>query len=239
MRGLLTREWLFFKGAMGKAGLVRYLVIYVGIFGLFIPSQIGHPSASLVVFGFLPIYVAGPAAVDAIAGERERKTLETLLSAPVEPTVVLAGKALFSLLFSLASAWIALVLYEILQTILGRGFPTLNALLFSLTLGVLTGALSTLVGLNVSLRASSARSAQQWYSIVLIGITVGLPFGLKLVLDRIPQSIIRSISNLFAEGWFSTGSLITLAFITFVCLVLWIRLHRQFPRLWCLNEPQG
>lgn len=239
MRGLLSREWLFFKGAMGKAGLVRYLVIYVGIFGLFIPSQIGHPSASLVVFGFLPIYVAGPAAVDAIAGERERKTLETLLSAPIQSSLLLAGKALFALVFSLASAWIALVLYEILQTILGKGFPTLNALLFSLILGVLTGALSTLVGLNVSLRASSARSAQQWYSIVLIGITVGLPFGLKLVLDRVPQSIIRSISSLFSSGWFSTGSLIALAFIALVCAILWIRLQMQFPRLWRLNEPMG
>ena len=59
-------------------------------------------------FLFFPAMIAASVAADAFAGERERRTRETLLATPLSDGAIFAGKALTAILFSTLVSTLAL-----------------------------------------------------------------------------------------------------------------------------------
>lgn len=235
MGAVLRREWLSFLSGMGRTGLIRFTAIYFVVFGLVLPGSLGDLTAAYVVFAFVPLYVAGPLAVDAFAGERERETLETLLSSPVTPGRLLAGKLLFPLLFGLCTAWSVMGLYTVWSALKDWELPGISLLLPVMAGGLLTAVLGSLAGLHVSLRAKSVRSGQQWFSIALLVMVLGVPLVARFLLPRLPQGVLASVGGLFRGGWCSPGVLALEAGLLAACATLLLALRIRIGDLWRLN----
>jgi ABC-type Na+ efflux pump permease subunit len=233
---VLRREWLQYRHAMGRAGLIRFIVIYGLVFGFFIPGQFNNPSAAFLVFAIIPLYVAGPVAVDGFVGERERNTFETLISSPVLPKELLSGKIIFSVLLGVAISWTTMSLFLLFRLISGGALPEFPGIPFIILFGITMSFLGTLTGLHVSVRARSVRSAMQWFSVVLLVVTLGIPVGLQLILPRLPEGIMSFTGRLFSTGWFSPGTAIILGVLSSTLFVLYITLRRRTRRLWKLNR---
>jgi len=122
----------------------------------------------------MPLLVVSVVVPDAIAGERERHTLATLLASRLPAGAILAGK----LGFAVATGWLAGVLMlavalVVANVVAGASPPLLydsGTLLAVLVLGLLVAILSGGIAFFVSLRATTAQEAQQ-----LTGVGMMLP----------------------------------------------------------------
>ncbi len=238
-RVIVLREWLRFRRAMGRMGMIRFLGVYLAVFGLLVPGAFGDPSSAIVMFAVVPLYAAGPMAVDAFAGERERMTLETLLSSPVTPRELLRGKALFPVMLSLATTWSALLLFTVMTLLRGGTMPAPGAYGTVVLAGFFTAVIGSLAGLHTSLRVPTVRTGQQWFSVVLIVIVLGVPLFLKVLLPLLPPALLGTFERLFSGGWTSPGALLLTALLLLVCYVLWVTLSRRMRGLWRLNPERG
>lgn len=235
MDAVLRREWLRYQRAMGKAGLVRFVALYVVIFGFVLPNSFDNPAAAFAVFAFIPLYVAGPLAVDAFVGERERNTLETLLTAPFSPAKLLWGKALFPVLVSTATVWLVMLLFSSYRLITGGKLPSVEVVVTVILAGLLTSFLGAVIGLHVSMKAKSVRSGLQWFSVFLLVIALGIPFLLSFLHPYIPLNIILWIKKIFSGGLFSMGSIIIASAVILICSIFWKTLEYRTQNLWKMN----
>ncbi len=147
----------------------------------------------------------------------------------------MAGKALFPLLLSLGLSWSPLAVFELVSLVRGTGTAAAEAICFSALLGIVLSSLATTVGMHVSLKASSSRSAQQWYSIVLLAVAVGAPFAVKSLADAVPASLRTGIAAAFEGGWFSPGSLMSIIAPLLISTGLFALLLSRASRLRVLN----
>jgi len=239
MGAVLRREWLRFLRAMGRAGLVRFIAIYFIVFGFVLPSSFDDPSAALAVFAVIPLYVAGPLAVDAFAGERERKTLETLLTAPLSSSKLLAGKALFPMITALVTTWSVMVLFTVWTAIRGVMLPGPGTFAAVILGGVFSASLGAVTGLHVSMKAKTVRSGQQWFSVTLLALVLGIPLALNFLLPQLPKSLLVSVAELFDGGLDSPGVLSLAALGLLICTTMWLSLQRRVKGLWTLNPSKG
>src|ERR1019366_6199041 len=94
-----------------RGGLVQAVVI-IAVMGVFYPAStarfwLSPPPLAVVYFAFFPGMLAVTIAADAFAGERERKTLETLLATPLGEWAILLGKACAAILWALTISAVA------------------------------------------------------------------------------------------------------------------------------------
>jgi len=123
----------------------------------------------------MPMVVVGVIVPDAIAGERERRTLTTLLASRLPDRAILAGK----LMFAVAVGWVVSpLLLGIALVVVNLTIRPPAPLLYEpgllavvLALGLLVAVLTGAIGVFVSLRASSAQEAQQ---LTLMGLMLPL-----------------------------------------------------------------
>ncbi|MBI9046802.1 MAG: ABC transporter permease [Anaerolineaceae bacterium] len=174
------REYLTKSGA-GRRGRMSYL-IYIVVFGVFFPMNGGvegvETGISIFFLAWLPFLLVSSVIADAIAGERERKTLETLLSTPLSDQAILFGKMLAAILFGVAVTWICVIANIITVNVAfpGQGFinyplPILAGVVIG---GFLAAGLASGAGVLISLRSPTARQAAQIMS--LSTIVIFLPF---------------------------------------------------------------
>lgn len=99
MNDICTIIWKEAKDSLlqgGRSAVIRPLLL-IGIMGLLLPLQLGQawlalsPAAMLLVL-YMPFLFVSTYIGDAIAGERERHTLETLLASRISDRAILLGK---------------------------------------------------------------------------------------------------------------------------------------------------
>jgi ABC-2 type transport system permease protein len=126
---------------------------------------------SLIITFALPLLVVGVMVPDSFAGERERKTLETLLASRLPDRAILFGKLLVAIGYGWAAAILALVVGLIVvnatQWTGSIGFYEPQVLLADLCLGFLISTLTASLGVVVSLRSKSVQEAQQVLTTIL------------------------------------------------------------------------
>ena len=101
MSDLLTMMWKEWKDLLFQGGWRAWIrpVLLVGILGVYLPLQAGlqwldlSPLELFVVL-WIPFFVIISFIGDAIAGERERHTLETLLASRISDRAILLGKVI-------------------------------------------------------------------------------------------------------------------------------------------------
>ena len=144
------------------------LAISVGFFGVLLPLSDpdrwvqGHPLLALH-FILIPMLLTSPNVADALAGERERKTIETLLATPLDTTAILLGKGLSVFLFSYVQV-ILVVLAGIATLSAERGewalYPAPGLFAVFVVSAAFVG-FATACGVFASLRADSVRTAHR------------------------------------------------------------------------------
>lgn len=209
------------------------LVLLVIIFGIVLPLQNGRDwvssPISIMVWGWMPFLWVSGIVADSFAGERERHTLESLLSTRLSDRAILIGKLLSALLYGCILTWVNLLVSLITVNVAyGHG----ELLLFSLPLSIgaisfsiLVSGLAASVGVLVSLRAGSVRQAQQLMSFGMLALFIPLMLVQFLPLT-VRQSLIRDadkINPIQVVLWVAVGLLILDGILTAICMYLFQR----------------
>jgi ABC-2 type transport system permease protein len=202
MSDLLTMMWKESKDLLFQGGWRAWIrpVLLVGILGVYLPLQFGlgwlelSPIEMYVIL-WIPFSVIISFIGDAIAGERERHTLETLLASRISDRAILLGKVIVTVGYAWGMALVSLLLGLVLVNLLsGHGswafYHPLDVFLEALALSLLSSVLGASAGVLISLRSATVRQAQQ---ILSVG-TLVLIFGGIFALRALPASFVSSLS---------------------------------------------
>ncbi|MDX1614682.1 MAG: ABC transporter permease [Candidatus Promineifilaceae bacterium] len=182
-----SKELIASSGGLRRGRLT--LLVMVVILGVVLPFDQGRQwiesPLSLAVWVWVPMLLVATAVADAIAGERERRTLETLLASRMSDEAILLGKIAAVMLY----AWVLVMAGFILGVVTVNVVHGEGGLLFyapEIALGAVLGSLlSSFVvataGVLVSLRAPTARQAQQILSTAMIVIIFVPLFGVQFL----------------------------------------------------------
>ncbi|HEY6912074.1 MAG TPA: ABC transporter permease [Myxococcales bacterium] len=122
------------------------------------------PTALTPLFFIFPSILTASVAADAFAGERERKTLETLFSTPLRDSAIFYGKAAWAVFYSLAITFLALACGVITALLRAQSASHVVAAapLFGAAATALAGSVMTAAAaVVISSRVAVAKSAQQ------------------------------------------------------------------------------
>jgi ABC-2 type transport system permease protein len=196
------KEQGFRGGRRGKAGLI----IFFGIFGVLFPLQWGTGwvtgLSGIILISWMPLLYASGVLADAVAGERERHTLDTLLATRLPGTAILGGKMAAGVIIACMYSWIIAVSGLIVTNIAfwnGKILMYPPAVLAAIILfPVLTAGFSGGITVHFSIRAETARDAQQFVSIGII--VLFLPFLIfNFLNNRSQEQIITFLSGISWE----------------------------------------
>jgi ABC-2 type transport system permease protein len=174
---ILHKEWLEFRDQLlrlKRGGLSA--VVIVLLLGVITPLQFGPGwlKSSVVMFYFptLASSMASALIVDAIAGERERLTLESLLATRLPDSAILFGKMLAALSYGCAFVAVNTIAATItLNVAYMQHAPLFFDARFGGLLAMLTLAAclaQTGIGVFISLRATTVRQAQQTFGVIML-----------------------------------------------------------------------
>lgn len=167
----------------------------IGVFALYWPLS-GGPDwvrgiDSLFIAVFVPMIVAMITTPDSFAGEKERRTLSTLLASRLSDRAILFGKVVFNVVlawgFALVTLLISLVVVNVANS--GGGLLMLTPLLLTadLLISFLVAVLAVSVGVVISLRSVTVQQAQQTVAAVLFSVPLVLGPILLLVASKWPE----------------------------------------------------
>jgi ABC-2 type transport system permease protein len=137
---------------------------------------LGHLVAPL--FLIVPLMVSAVLAGDSFAGEKERRTMETLLHLPVRARDLYIAKLLAGFLPSVGVAWIGFALFCVVSTIstwpvMGRAFlPTWLWAIVILWIAPAVAAVGLGIMVRVSARVRNTPEAQQLGGAVVLPLVV-------------------------------------------------------------------
>ena len=227
------RELIFQRGNL--RGIMLSLLPSVMLFGIILPSQVGHfwveSPLPLGLWGWLPMLPVTAVIADAFAGERERHTLETLLASPLSEQAILLGKVAAVVGY----AWV-LTLIILLVGLLTVNFVDGNGelLLYSATttlggvvLCLLTATLAASTGVLVSLRAATVRQAAQQLVFASIALTWIPAFGLSLLPSEWQESLVKSVTSANATQIFLIIVIVLVVLDVGLLLVAMARFQRS------------
>lgn len=155
-----------------------------------------------VMYGFivpfvllLPFFMASNIITDSVVGERERKTFEVLLMAPLKSSTVILGKTIPILSFSILQSLAWILLLDLLKV------PIYNpAIIFLILLFVGLGFIG--VGIIISMLVDSTKEANSAITLALVFATFILfvPLFIKtpyfdVILNYIPTVLMVKISS--------------------------------------------
>jgi ABC-2 type transport system permease protein len=210
------------------------ILVPVLILGIQFPIQIGAKWItginSIVVWFFVPFFFISNVIADSFAGERERNTLETLLSSRLSEKSILLGKIIagscYSIIITLIIAAISLISVNIVHRENGILIFSSKVFLCGFALTILTATIESSIGIIVSLKAATVRQAQQ-----TLGIGIMIVFFLPMITAFI---VPKELSKKFFSGldsWDMTNfTLAGLAFLFVVDVILFYIASGRFKR---------
>lgn len=199
-------------------------VMVIAIMGIIIPWQFGRSWTSLspamiIIVCHIPFFLTTSYIGDAVAGERERHTLETLLASRISDRAILWGKVAVTVAYSWGLTLVGLLLGLVVANLLsGQGhwefYHPIEILLEMLVLSLLAGLLSASAGVLISLRAASVRQAQQTMAVG----TLILLIAIVLILKSVPSGVLARLNEsqflLFFIGGFALSNLLLVGILS-------------------------
>lgn len=166
--------------AGGSKGTIFNLALILLVFGVVIPVQMGPAWVEtwwpLMAWTWLPLFLVSALVADSFAGERERHTLETLLTTALSDRAILFGKISAAVAYGYGML-VSVMVTSLIAVNVGFGRSAGRLLLFPLdvTLGVLVfGLLVTLliagIGVMISMNAKTVRQAGQTLSLGILAL---------------------------------------------------------------------
>jgi len=196
IKELLTQRGRFRGGGAG-------MLIFIGVFGIFMPLQFGRSwvdsPAGLIYWAWIPFLLVSSVVADSFAGERERHTLETLLTSRLSDRAILFGKVLAAITYGWGFTIFSILLGLITVNVaFGKGqillYPAAIGLGI-LVLSFLVAGLAATLGVLVSLRASTVRQAQQTFTVAFFILFVPM-----FLLPMLPPAWLARIGQLLTTA---------------------------------------
>jgi ABC-2 type transport system permease protein len=196
---MIWKESKDFLLSGGRANLLQPLLIS-GILGIVLPLSfkqhwINLEPAPVLIILYAPFLFVTSFIGDAIAGERERHTLETLLASRISDRAILLGKLLVAVGFTWGITLFCLLLGAIVINLSrSRGqwefYSPINLFLVVLIMSLLTILLAASGGVLISLKSATVRQAAQ--TTVLGEIILG--FAVYFLVRLLPVSFTASLT---------------------------------------------
>lgn len=167
------------RAGSSRATILNLALILL-VFGVVLPLQAGAAWVEswwlLFSWTWLPLFLVSALVADSFAGERERHTLETLLTTALSDRTILFGKIAAAVSYGYGML-LSVMLLSLLTVNVVWGVREGRLLMFSasVTVGVLViGLLITLliaaIGVMISLKAKTVRQAGQALSLGILAI---------------------------------------------------------------------
>ncbi|MBV6520268.1 MAG: hypothetical protein MNPFHGCM_00373 [Gemmatimonadaceae bacterium] len=188
---IVWKEWREFRDQLFKlkrGGLSALVVVFM--LGIVTPLQLGKSwISSPLMLAYWPILAGSMVSTliaDAIAGERERHTLETLLATRLPDSAILIGKVVAAVIYGYVFAFMNILVGWLVLNIRHHQdglilMPLAHAGTLTLLIGLNCLFLSG-IGVFVSLRASTVRQAQQAFGVIMLVLF----FAPALVVQALP-----------------------------------------------------
>ncbi len=197
---MIWKEWKDFLWSGGRSDLLRPL-LNIAILGIILPLSFGQrwinlDTAPVLIVLFTPFMFVILLIGDAIAGERERHTLETLLASRISDRAILLGKVLVTAGYNWGMTLFCLLLGAVVVNLShGPGpwvfYEPSNLFAVVLVLCLLATLLAACGGVLISLKSVTVRQASQ--TMVLGVIVLGL--AVALVVKLLPASVTASLTT--------------------------------------------
>ncbi len=127
---------------------------------------------SVLIIGFFPITISLVVALESFVGEKERGTLEPLLSSPVANWQLYCGKLLASLVTPLSASYISIAVYLAMVSRQQLRLPDPYGLALLLLLTTGHAILMVSAAVVISVQATSVRAANLLASFVVIPVAI-------------------------------------------------------------------
>ena len=229
---VMWKEWRELKQFLyGTKGSRFGLLVFFAVFGIFFPLQGGREMIetpmAFFIWGWLPLFLVTMVVADSFAGERERHTLETLLSTRLPDRAILFGKIATAVLYgwslTLCILLMNLISINLLEMNKGLLLPPTLSLCAAAGIGLLVAATSASLGVLISLRSPTVRQAQQTISLMVMIIWFA-PFLLVLVIPRAwKEAMAQSFQNLRLRDLLA---MLTAGLLVLLTVFLRLAMHR-------------
>jgi ABC-2 type transport system permease protein len=179
---LLTVAPIVLAGAVGNRtlppALAHQILLQKPEWASFSPGELAGAFAVqqfLVFFLLMPAYIPLSIATFSIIGEKQARSLEPVLAAPIKTVELLAGKAIAALVPGVFAGWATYVTFVLLASVVYG--PALFGVVTDASwlagvflLGPAVGLASVVAGVIVSARVNDPRVAQQIGGVVIVPI---------------------------------------------------------------------
>jgi uncharacterized membrane protein SpoIIM required for sporulation/ABC-type transport system involved in multi-copper enzyme maturation permease subunit len=127
---------------------------------------------SIMIIGFFPITVSLVVALESFVGEKERGTIEPILSAPLDNWQLYFGKLLVGVATPLAASYLSIALYLVMVS---RQQLNMPSMIVMVQLFLLTTAHATLMvsaAIVISVQSTSVKAANLLASFIVIPVAI-------------------------------------------------------------------
>jgi ABC-2 type transport system permease protein len=180
------------------------LTVFFGIFGVFMPLQMGDSIEKypvvMFVFSFMPLFIVMQIVADSFAGERERHTLETMLATRLPDKAILFGKITTIVLYGWGMSMLIFIIMLISVNIIHGDekliLPPLMIAAANVVASILVAVFATSIGIFISLRAATVKQAQQTIGLIMMSIWFLPVFGVPIISKYIPKESMKPVEGM-------------------------------------------
>ncbi|KAF0108527.1 MAG: hypothetical protein FD146_413 [Anaerolineaceae bacterium] len=173
------RDWRILVPIFALTLFFPFLMNFTARAALDFATQYGTPLIGerfvpflLMVVGFFPITVSLVIALETFVGEKERGTIEPLLSSPLKDWQLFMGKLTAAAGAPLVTAYLGITVYLVSLHFNGVPLPDLNRLAQTVMLTSVQAVLMVSGAILISTQATSVRAANLMSSFVIIPIAL-------------------------------------------------------------------
>ena len=127
---------------------------------------------SVLIIGFFPITISLVVALESFVGEKERGTIEPLLSTPLKDWHMYVGKLLIGVVTPLTASLVAIGFYLIIVSRQEIEMPPLSVLIQLLALTIAHAILMVSAAIVISVQSTSVKAANLLASFIVIPVAV-------------------------------------------------------------------
>lgn len=197
---MIWKEWKDFLFSGGRSDVLRPL-LNIAVLGIILPLALGQSwinleTAPVLIVVFTPFMFVILIISDAIAGERERHTLETLLASRISDRAILLSKVLVTVGYNWMMTLFCLLLGDVVVNLSLRleqfqFYKPINLFVVVLVLCFLTTLLAASGGVLISLKSITVRQASQTMllGLIILGLTI------TAVVKLLPSELTASLTT--------------------------------------------
>ncbi len=127
---------------------------------------------SILIIGFFPITISLVVALEAFVGEKERGTIEPMLSAPLDNWQLYFGKLLVGVITPLVASYLSIAFYLVMVMRQDLVMPSPNVMLQLMLLTTAHATLMVSAAIVISVQSTSVKAANLLASFIIVPVAI-------------------------------------------------------------------